>query len=169
MKIIRDSLDEFLYKQCHTELRDSMGNGKWDTSFFCWPSDVRIGITGTVLVQPVSEELHEQIDKSLTKHFSDGPKYINFHVYTPNSGLSFHDDGDYNSSGTIYLNDEWDASWGGWFIWEDEDTPTKGICKSILPVGNTLVIPDKQERHMVTPVSPVCEQFRVAIQIRCKK
>ena len=84
-------------------------------------------------------------------------------ILQPNSRINFHNDTGKGYGITIYMNDVWDPDYGGWFVWQDNNTQE---WKTILPQRNLMVVNDIQEFHSVTPVS---QQNRFTLQIWGRK
>ena len=167
MKVINDVLSDSLLSKCNKELNNKLNKDTWISSWFAWPPDVRSGVSGNCLITSLSPELEKDVENEVLKYFPvpSLPGML-FQVFQPYSGLSPHADADYGFSATLYLNDFWDSEWGGWFIWADKDTEQSGVYKSFLPKRNTMMLSTESEKHLVTPISPFCGQFRCTIQIR---
>ena len=165
MKIIDNVLSDSLLSECNDELRSNFIKNTWISSWFAWPKDVRMGVSGNCLISHVSSELSDKVKDEINNYFSNQNYGMVFQVFQPYSGLSSHTDTNYGFSATIYLNDFWDAEWGGWFIWSDKNTEE---YRAFLPKENTMILSTDYEKHLVTPVSPHCGQFRCTIQIRGK-
>ena len=88
------------------------------------------------------------------------------YLWNRNSMLDWHDDSGYIASGTIYLNQHWDASDGGLFLWKDGDT-----IRAEEPKFNRLILNDNRQNptlHSVTAITPWAKQTRVTVQVRIK-
>ncbi|AMO43037.1 hypothetical protein R1080702_023 [Cyanophage S-RIM32] len=81
------------------------------------------------------------------------------------SGIAIHEDKSHFFGATIYLNKVWYTNAGGIFLYETEETKTTGIMNAIVPQKNLMVVNDKHERHLVTPVSFNVPEFRFTMQI----
>ena len=76
-----------------------------------------------------------------------------------NSGINWHDDGQWKYGATYYLNNRWHKQWGGEFMFTDSNG------HGFLPVvGNSLVIVKAPLPHKVNPVlSPILPRLSVQI------
>ena len=112
------------------------------------------------IITPVSDSIYHLLEQELKTSL---PSYkqleLNYYIWQPQSGISWHNDKapDRSFGASLYLNEEWFPNNGGWFIWEDENGH-----HAILPKKKFLVINDNYEHHCVTPVS---YGFRCTIQI----
>jgi len=104
------------------------------------------------------------LERDLKKHL---PPYsslgIQYYLWPEGSNISTHDDrGDRLAGATIYLNPEWHPDMGGLFVWTDgESQELKVLC----PRMNMMVINDKYEDHLVTPITSACKEMRATVQI----
>jgi|688.fasta_scaffold926708_1 Rps23 Pro-64 3,4-dihydroxylase Tpa1-like proline 4-hydroxylase len=64
--------------------------------------------------------------------------------YNPGSGIAWHDDSHLHATLTCYINDEWDKSNGGLFLYEDNGI--RGIC----PKRNLAVYQTEATPHAVS-------------------
>lgn len=69
------------------------------------------------------------------------------HYMKKNSGINWHNDGNWKYGATYYLNRRWEKNWGGEFMFTDSDG--HGY---IPPVGNSLVIIKSPIEHKVNTV-----------------
>ena len=165
MKIINNILSRETFQEALKELSDNFNHRNWSSSLFMWDEKIHDGIKGSCMSALVSKKLCEKIEKDIKRHVPSGYSglYMQFHVFQYYSGVAVHNDGTRTFGATIYLNKEWDANWGGIFLWkEDEDDE---IMKGILPKPNMMVLNDEREMHMVTSISPDCKEPRCSIQI----
>ena len=81
------------------------------------------------------------------------------HSMSKNSGINWHDDGQWKYGATYYLNNRWHKQWGGEFMFTDLNG------HGFLPVvGNSLVIVKAPLPHKVNPVlSPILPRLSVQI------
>jgi len=166
VKIIKDSISDSLYEDCISELRDNIENSDWKSSLLSWDYTVKRGIKGECLFKNVSDNLKNKIVKEIKKYFSEYCIDYNilFYIWTYSAGIPFHDDGCYETGATIYLNENWSLDYGGIFIWQDKKNTDVYNC--LCPSKKTMVINDKTEFHLVTPVCYDSPEYRYTIQIR---
>ena len=81
------------------------------------------------------------------------------HSMSKNSGINWHDDGQWKYGATYYLNNRWHKQWGGEFMFTDLNG------HGFLPVvGNSLIIVKAPLPHKVNPVlSPILPRLSVQI------
>ena len=104
--------------------------------------------------------------ENLNPFYSDLKFEAYIYLWNRNSMLDWHDDSGYIASGTIYLNQHWDASDGGLFLWKDGDT-----IRAEEPKFNRLILNDNRQSptlHSVTAITPWAKQTRVTVQVRIK-
>ena len=104
--------------------------------------------------------------ENLNPFYSDLKCEAYIYLWNRNSMLDWHDDSGYIASGTIYLNQHWDASDGGLFLWKDGDT-----IRAEEPKFNRLILNDNRQSptlHSVTAITPWAKQTRVTVQVRIK-
>ena len=154
MKIIKNVLTKETLDKTRLHLQKNIGAYKWSSSEILWNPGLRIGTTGSTLVQETPE-----LNKVLPEYEDIN---INYHLWQRGSGISAHSDNDYRFGATLYLNEEWHVNFGGLFVWQPKDEDT---MRAIIPEENMLVINDNSETHMVTPVSMEATQYRVTLQI----
>ena len=163
MKIIKNVLTKETLDKTRIHLQKNIGAYKWSSSEILWNPGLRIGTTGSTLVQETPQWLRDILIPELNKVL---PEYedinINYHLWQRGSGISAHSDNDYIFGATLYLNEEWHVNFGGLFVWQPKDEDT---MRAIIPEENMLVINDNSETHMVTPVSMEATQYRVTLQI----
>jgi len=84
------------------------------------------------------------------------------HYMKQESGINWHNDGNWKYGATYYLNRRWDKQWGGEFMFTD------GSGHGWIPlVGNSLVIVKTPLEHRVNPVLTTTMP-RLSIQIFMK-
>ena len=160
MILIEDSITDDLYQKCVNELNEKLSENCWKSSILNWGSDVKQGVVGSCIITPVSDTIHQLLEKELELYF---PKYdklmLQYYIWQPQSGISWHNDQapDRLFGATLYLNEKWHPDNGGWFIWEDNNGH-----HTILPKKKFLAVNNNYEYHCVTPVSI---GFRCTIQI----
>jgi Rps23 Pro-64 3,4-dihydroxylase Tpa1-like proline 4-hydroxylase len=164
MIIVKDALRQQSLHQIDKDLTEIKLGYNWAASNNLWPQNIRYGICGTTLSTEIPEFTKLLILNDINNSL---PAYNNitlqYYIWTPNSGISFHDDGHHRFGATIYLNKTpWDKNYGGLFVFENEDKET---MTAISPTYNSLIVNDKKTRHAVTLVSPLAKENRLTIQI----
>jgi len=67
----------------------------------------------------IDNEVYELIYQKMSSFFSIKPISITFHYWQPSSFIPWHDDGNKSAAATIYLNEYWDADYGGLFLYDE--------------------------------------------------
>ena len=190
MKIAHDVLSNKLLKEIDEEFVQS--DNQWSAGLLTWQAELNEGIVGTCLVKPLSLSLSEQVEYHIKEHvppFISGSLSYMCHCWLPNSGIGVHNDPHVKWAATIYLNKDWPLNGGGWFLWNEskkrrsskfssknlnfnpKDKPfvyEENIWKAMSPTRNVMIINDKREDHLVTPISPYMKNnYRYSIQIWC--
>jgi hypothetical protein len=83
------------------------------------------------------------------------------YVWTYNSYIPKHKDGEYRKTVTVYCNPSWSFSNGGILQWYDA---AAARWESLVPTRGTLVLNDKDAVHATTPVKTQ-KEFRISLQI----
>jgi hypothetical protein len=136
------------------ENRTIRTNRAWEKTIVKDSNPVLIGILKE------SDELHRQIKDFIKRKLGHTILSIMFYYWTPVSHIPWHNDGNYKGGITIYLNDQWDSSQGGLFMFKSPD----GKITAIEPVRNRLVEQLGGVIHAVCPTSKDSE-IRRTIQI----
>jgi len=167
MKIYRNCLTESLCDECINEFNSIKGEKVWGVSSMFWEPGLKVGVVGDCISTVLNENLSKKVENKLQKIL---PEYdsllIQLYCWLPNSAISIHDDRDYKFGATLYLNRDWNANWGGIFLWQENDYDIEnGLFSGFTPSYNTIVINDSKQKHMITPISPKCDESRLTIQI----
>ena len=135
MKIFKNVLQPKTLNTVRSYLQKNIGSYKWSSSEMLWNPGLRLGTTGSVLVQETTQELRDLMIPELNKVL---PEYedinINYHLWLRGSGISAHTDSDYKFGATLYLNEEWHVNFGGMFVWQPKGEDT---MRAIIPEENT--------------------------------
>jgi hypothetical protein len=83
------------------------------------------------------------------------------YVWTYNSYIPRHKDGEFRKTVTIYCNPTWSYEKGGMFQWFHPETEQ---WESLVPSCGTLIFNDRDLIHATTPVKSQTE-FRISLQI----
>ena len=163
MQIYHNVLSQELIQNCWKEVEYLLTLPVWSSSSTIWEEGIKQGVTGSTLMTKVPSMTDNRIIKCISKYYPNDTEYmIQYFVWQNYSGIAFHADGNYRSGATIYLNEDWDKNLGGLFVWQEEGNE---IMKAIAPKKNMMVLNNKREFHSVTPISPLCKEFRCTIQI----
>lgn len=161
MKFFENVLTESTVRLFTDELQDKATKNCWRVSSLFWDQKLLIGFTGSCYAAVVSDELKTAIITDLKDKLpKSNDILIQQYIWGKNSGIAWHHDQNYDYGATIYLNNEWDSTYGGVFLYETD----QGLC-GYNPKFNTMVLNDQCENHMVTQISPHASEFRTTIQI----
>ena len=114
-----------------------------------------------VLVKYFNEEMRSRTISEIGKYLPQEYETITISWYgwIRGSYIPWHSDGHTKLAATIYLNEHWDADWGGWFAYEEDDE-----IKCIKPKHNRMTMVLPPTRHTVFTVSPIAP-IRETVQI----
>lgn len=77
-----------------------------------------------------------------------------FYYWTRFSYIPWHNDANYRCALTIYLNEEWDSDWGGYFLHRNRDHgPCDDSITAIAPRKNAAVLQYGGVMHSTTAVN----------------
>tara|TARA_B100001113_G_scaffold289353_1_gene245277 strand:+ start:365 stop:850 length:486 start_codon:yes stop_codon:yes gene_type:complete len=161
MRVVENALNEDVFSYCKKELESRLQEKEsW------WVSEGPYYTGSDIMASRILSETTQMITNELKRNIRDISKCnvsAKYMIWQPNSGINFHNDTGKGYGITIYMNDVWDPDYGGWFVWQDNNTQE---WKTILPQRNLMVVNDIQEFHSVTPVS---QQNRFTLQIWGRK
>lgn len=93
---------------------------------------------------------------------------IQFYFWTRFSYIPWHSDPGKNAGLTIYLNEHWLPHYGGYFLYQADDTKdflkNDADVRAIIPKRNRAVLQENETWHATTPVS-YDGRMRYTIQI----
>ena len=167
MKIFQNVLSVETLNNIKTEITSKKNQNCWCSSGLVWDKSVLQNIEGECLFSFLSDELNKKIEIDIKSYL---PEYteliIQLYIWTKNSGISLHSDHhpNRNFAATIYLNETWNLTDGGLFVWKNKNA-TEEIFNLISPKFNQMILNDEFEPHMVTPISPLVQDYRYTIQI----
>ena len=167
MELYQNIISDDLQQKCIDEIKNNSQKRVWASSSIGWPEVVRNNISGSCISCDVGDLLSVELTNSISKYLPEHNKlHFQFYIWQYDSGISLHDDHTYKFGATIYLNNQWHINWGGIFLWyETMEDFYVGNVKGLVPQGRTMVVNDKQQLHLVTPVSASSPSFRTTIQI----
>ena len=163
MKIIKNALSDSLCQECLDAIKHIEQNYPWYPSSVIWIPELKEGIQGTCLTRFAPEDLKTRILDELEYCLSSPEPIVQFYIWQPLSGIAWHNDYNRNIGATIYLNERWGPNYGGVFMYQTGTDPTD--IHGVIPQQNTMVINDKNEYHMVTPVAFDVPEYRYTLQI----
>jgi hypothetical protein len=143
----------------------------WTTNRIFFPSNLVEG-NGLILVNmipgPFDTEIQDyMIEKGILKQRCNFFTALLYQGH-PGSYIKWHFDGkaDFTSLDrcgiSIYLNEEWDSTWGGWFSFKDDNSK---YIQSYNPEYNSAVVLLKNVDHCTTPISSAATVSRTSIQL----
>jgi len=137
---------------------------------FGWPESI-IKDSAAVLCYVTPEEFLDEIQRSLPhagafdpekdSPLMNGNSTCLIYVWTYNSYIPLHRDGEHRKTMTVYCNESWNYEKGGVFQWFDYDNKK---WESLVPACGTLIFNDRDEPHATTPVRTRTE-FRISLQL----
>jgi hypothetical protein len=170
LAIVKDFFDEKWIQKIKLFVKIQQNSAVWTNNRIFFPNNLVEG-SGLILVNmipsPFDLELQDfMIEKGILKHrcnFFTGLLYQG----EPNSYIKWHYDGkaDFTTLKrcgiSVYLNDEWDSSWGGWFSFQNDSK----FIQSYVPEFNSAVVLLKDVNHCTTPISIAAKTSRLSIQM----
>jgi hypothetical protein len=171
ISIINNFFDEDWLQQAMLFVKVQSRAAVWTHNRKFFPPDLVEG-PGLILVNmipsPFDEELQDyMIKKGILKHrcsFFSGLLYQG----EPGSYIKWHYDGKadftplHRCGISVYLNEEWEPSWGGWFSFQDINHE---FVQSYIPKFNSAVVLLEDVKHCTTPISPAAKYPRVTFQM----
>jgi hypothetical protein len=162
VEVFNNTLSENLIKEVKDHIRSLEVHRSNYTS---WNSNI-INNSSPVLVFDIENTLKTKILNEL-KSIINANDYstigVMYYYWTKFSYIPWHeDDASGKSAITIYMNEYWDANWGGYFAYE-----TNNKIECIKPAYNTAVKIETPLRHTVFNVSidaPIRETIQIFIK-----
>ena len=126
---------------------------KWSINKHFWENGIQNKSIGVVSIFRIEGSLRAMIEKVLSKFLKPGEQfqYIQYYEWNQMSQINWHSDSGKKAAITVYLNEEWDPNWGGFFCWQDHSTDGH----LIVPKFNTAVIARGNPPHHVSLISPL--------------
>ena len=136
-------------------------NFEWRTSF-CWDDNVKYGVDNLTLCRLAPDF----VLKKLQNYFNTS-NYISTMIYLwfPNSHIAWHNDSHSEYTGTIYLNNNWNENYGGYFNYKEQKT---NEIKTVIPQHNLMLVNRGNISHCVTPTISTAP-IRKTLQFFLKK
>lgn len=163
MTFYEDVFDPEFCKYLHDESmqRYNSYGGEWRTNY-CWDNRI-VHDSHPVLVYHYRDKLREKILSELlvSEVISGNPDdytCMNY-IWTRMSHIPWHADG---HATEVYLNETWDHSWGGVFLYKQQDADT--YIRGAIPKFNTASKNTGNILHTVTSVSNLAPP-RVTLQL----
>ena len=160
--------DEFFTEELYEELINTaknllrQGGNTFGTNAWWNPNIVKdsfpVLIHGIYKDSELFAKVREQIEKKTKLAVKDHD--IMIYYWTRFSYIPWHEDQNYEGALTVYLNEEWQPEWGGYFLYEDN----KQEIRAILPKRNFGLLQQGGIRHSTTPVH-YDGGMRISIQV----
>ena len=106
-----------------------------------------------------NKELFYKLKKEVKVNTGKEVHDILIQYWSPLSYLDWHTDSTYTDALTIYLNKEWKAEWGGYFLYGKQSN-----FSGIIPKENLAVLQPSGIPHCVSPVS-IDADIRISLQM----
>lgn len=167
MKIVKNVLTDDLLKKTTQEILVLQKEKVWVTNIQKWQHNLTRGMNGSCLQCDVPTKTANDITNKIKDYFVDNIELsLQYCIWQVNSGINLHNDHLHDVGATIYLNETWDVSNGGIFLWKEQYSD---LYKGLVPTQNTMILNDKNEEHLVTSINHYPKKFRYTIQIWGKK
>jgi Rps23 Pro-64 3,4-dihydroxylase Tpa1-like proline 4-hydroxylase len=164
--------EEFFTEELYEELINTaksllrQGGNTFGTNAWWSPDIVKdsfpVLIHGIYKDSELFAKVREQIEKKTKLAVKDHD--IMIYYWTRFSYIPWHEDQNYEGALTVYLNEEWQPDWGGYFLYEDN----KQEIRAILPKRNFGLLQQGGIRHSTTPVN-FDGGMRISIQVFLEK
>jgi hypothetical protein len=147
------------------EARSALREGKpiWRTNFG-WAEGVRRA-SHPVLVRdygsPLADLIRSQLAATGVIDLAHSWRVMGY-CWTSLSYIPWHNDRDHAEAVTVYLNDRWEADWGGLFLWRDQQ---EGAIRAYEPRCNTALRNSGAVLHATTPVMLDAPEPRFTLQL----
>jgi hypothetical protein len=130
----------------------SQNESKWSINKHFWEDGIQNKSLGTVSIFRIEGPLRSIIEKVLQKHLLPGEvfQYIQYYEWNQMSQINWHSDSGKKAAITVYLNQEWDPNWGGFFCWQEKDKK----AHLLVPKFNSAVVVRENPPHHVSLISP---------------
>jgi Rps23 Pro-64 3,4-dihydroxylase Tpa1-like proline 4-hydroxylase len=160
IKVVENTFSASTLEKLKIFTRD--GRQPSTTNFFNWTKNVT-GMSNAIFKFDLTEDLKELVTKELIDKniLPSIPKKWNIAVQLCSrmSYIPWHNDANWIFSATVYLNNEWNPEWGGYFTYQDDNE-----IKAIIPSHNKAISFKTPLKHSVLLTS-IDSPFREALQI----
>ena len=131
---------------------NSQNESKWSINKHFWEDGIQNKSIGTVNIFRIEGPLRAMIEKILQKYLQTGEvfQYIQYYEWNQMSQINWHSDSRKKAAITVYLNQEWDPNWGGFFCWQESAEK----AHLIVPQFNSAVVVRGNPPHHVSLISP---------------
>jgi hypothetical protein len=149
------------------------GGDVWASNQTKWIPSLKYATSGTILSRVMLEEYKVKIYNELySRKILDYIPYSSsalLYIGGPNSCVNWHADYEDYDAMSIYLNENWDSNWGGWFAYTELHNRQTGDIKPqcgnfIVPKYNLSIRSTDMEWHCTTPISSYADP-RISIQL----
>jgi hypothetical protein len=134
----------------------------YSASISSWDDDL-ISSSTPVLRYFISEK-DENLMRKIKKEIFTKTKYevdqVLLHFWPKLSYINWHNDSMYKGALTIYLNKNWNPNWGGYLMYQDQDTSE---IKGIIPKYNLGVLQENGVKHCVSTINMDAD-IRISMQ-----
>jgi hypothetical protein len=135
IKVVENTLSEPTLEKLKAFTRD--GKQPSGTNFFSWDGNVT-GVSNAIFKFNLTDELKELVAKELIEknivQFTPKRWDVAIQLNSRMAYIPWHDDLNWAFTATVYLNNEWDPEWGGYFVYKDDNE-----IKAIVPSYNKSV------------------------------
>ena len=153
--IHKNFLDKDLVSKIIDYAINNLNTYKWRTSH-CWDNSIKLN-TSPISILELPDEFTAPIQKKFKAHISRPMFYLS----AASSYISWHNDGDYDFTATIYLNEKWDINFGGLFLYGDTK---KNMIHGVPPRFNQCIINHGGVPHSISITTPEAP-WRYTLQI----
>jgi hypothetical protein len=165
--VFKETFCKYLFQD---SLRNLSSSREFSRSNFHWESKI-VRMSAPVLVRDYDTKMSAIILQQLHDKGVINKNYNNYHVmnyvWTRLSYIPWHNDGDYMSAITVYLNEYWDPNWGVIYVYRTSAEPKQNI-RGYLPKFNAAVKNNNRVSHSTTMISMDAASPRVTIQLFTK-
>jgi hypothetical protein len=117
-----------------------------------WPEDI-VRDSAPVLVYDFTKvsKVYRIMEEACERQVGKTPSSVLLYQWSNLSYIPWHNDEQVGNAGTLYLDENWDANWGGAYLYETSDREVKAL----FPFGNRLVLQYNHTPHATTLTSKV--------------
>jgi 2OG-Fe(II) oxygenase superfamily len=125
---------------------------KWSVNKHFWEDGIQNKSIGVVNIFRIEGPIRSLIENVLKKFLNPGEmfQYIQYYEWNQLSQISWHSDSGKKAAITVYLNENWDPNWGGFFCWQESSEK----AHLIVPQFNTAVVVRGNPPHHVSLINP---------------